>query len=64
MAWILLVSVAALLLIWLLLALYTIDDLLKPERAVRGGNRYLWAAVIILGSFLGLALYWGYGREG
>ena len=41
--------------------IYCLDDL-KRRRIVTGGNKPFWAAVIILGSFLGQFIYLLYGR--
>jgi hypothetical protein len=40
-----------------------IRDLLKEERRVRGGNKALWALVILFISLLGPILYFVIGRE-
>jgi hypothetical protein len=42
------------------LALY---DLTRPERQVRGGNKVLWALVILLFQLLGPLVYFLVGRE-
>ena len=42
---------------------YCLDDL-NRRRIVAGGNKQMWAAVIILGGPLGQAAYWLYGRGG
>jgi hypothetical protein len=51
------------LLIDLAAALYFIQDLYKPERRVRGGDKQFWMVVILLGSIVGMAAYVLYGRE-
>ena len=38
-------------------------DLTRPERRVRGGDRRVWAVVIILGNLLGSLAYFLYGRR-
>ena len=40
-----------------------IRDLLKDERHVRGGNKALWALVIVFISLLGPIVYFAVGRE-
>ena len=40
-----------------------IRDLLKDERHVRGGNKAVWALVILVFSLLGPILYFVIGRE-
>lgn len=38
-------------------------DLSRPERRVKGGNKLLWAAVIVLGQLLGPLVYFLVGRD-
>ena len=40
-----------------------IRDLLKDERHVRGGNKALWALVILFLSLIGPIVYFAVGRE-
>ena len=40
-----------------------IRDLLKDERHVRGGNKAIWALVILFVSLLGPIFYFAIGRE-
>ncbi len=40
-----------------------IRDLLKDERHVRGGNKAVWALVIVFISLLGPIVYFAIGRE-
>ena len=40
-----------------------IRDLLRTDRRVRGGNKAVWALVILLVSLLGPILYFVVGRE-
>jgi hypothetical protein len=37
-------------------------DLLREERRVRGGNKGLWAVVIVFGQLLGPLAYLAFGR--
>ncbi len=38
-------------------------DLYRPERRVSGGDKTIWALIILFGSVLGWAAYLFYGRE-
>ena len=40
-----------------------IRDLLRADRRVRGGNKAVWALVILVFSLLGPILYFVVGRE-
>ena len=40
-----------------------LHDLTRPERRVRGGNKPIWAVVIVLGQLLGPLVYFLVGRE-
>ncbi len=40
-----------------------IRDLLRTDRRVRGGNKAVWALVILVFSLLGPILYFMIGRE-
>ncbi len=51
-----------LIVIQLLLMALALRDLLRPERRVRGGNKGVWAMVIIFGELLGPLLYLAAGR--
>jgi hypothetical protein len=42
---------------------YGLIDLLRPDRRVLGGNKTIWAAVIIFGNLIGTLLYFAMGRE-
>ena len=57
------IDILALLVGWYGLAAYALSDLLEPDRRVRRGDKNAWALVIILGSFVGLVLYFAFGRE-
>jgi hypothetical protein len=59
----LLIVPVAFLLIWFGLDLYALNDLLQPGRRVRGYDKNVWALVIVLGSFAGVAIYYAMGRE-
>jgi hypothetical protein len=52
-----------LLLIDLGMVVYSIVDLFKPERRVRGGNKIVWLLIILLISTLGWVAYLLAGRE-
>ena len=47
----------------LALILLAIRDLLRADRRVRGGNKAVWALVILVFSLLGPILYFMIGRE-
>ena len=49
--------------IQLILILVALRDLLRPERQVKGGNKWLWALIIVFGELLGPLLYFALGRE-
>ena len=38
-------------------------DLTRPERRVKGGNKWVWAFVIVLGELIGPLVYFFLGRE-
>lgn len=50
------------LLIDIAIVVYCLEDLLKPERRVSGGNKGLWA-IIILFTGIGWIAYLLFGRE-
>jgi hypothetical protein len=45
------------------LLVYALYDLSRPERKVRGGNKWIWLAVILLISTAGPLAYLLVGRE-
>ena len=47
----------------LALILLAIRDLLRTDRRVRGGNKAVWALVILFISLLGPIVYFAIGRE-
>lgn len=49
--------------IQLTLMVIALRDLVQPDRRVKGGDKRIWAAVIILGQLLGPLLYLVVGRE-
>jgi hypothetical protein len=55
-----LIPLIALQVILLVAGLY---DLSRPERRVKGGNKLVWAAVIVFGQLLGPLVYFFLGRE-
>lgn len=58
-----LLTAAILIVIDLRVAMYFLDDLYKPDRRVAGGNKDVWAAIIVLGSIVGMMAYLLVGRE-
>lgn len=59
----LLLALLPLVLIDLGMVVYSIVDLYRPERRVRGGNKTVWLIVILLVSTLGWLAYLLAGRE-
>lgn len=44
------------------IVMYCLDDLLKPERQVAGGNKAVWAIILIF-SGIGWIAYLAFGRQ-
>ncbi|HEV2459861.1 MAG TPA: PLDc N-terminal domain-containing protein [Ktedonobacterales bacterium] len=59
----LLLALAPLVLIDLGMVVFSIVDLYKPDRRVRGGNKLVWLLVILLVSTIGWVAYLLAGRE-
>ena len=51
------------LVLYVRLVIYFLEDLYQPERRVSGGNKDLWALIIVLGSVVGIMAYLLIGRE-
>lgn len=51
-----------LVLIQLALIVIALRDLVRPERRVRGGDKRIWAVVIVLGELVGPLIYLTLGR--
>jgi Phospholipase_D-nuclease N-terminal len=60
---VLIAVLAPLVLIDLAMVIYSIVDLYKPDRKVRGGNKLIWLLVILFVSSLGWIVYLLAGRE-
>lgn len=45
------------------LAILALRDLARPERRVRGPNKLVWAAIIVIGELLGPVVYFMVGRQ-
>ena len=45
------------------LILFSLHDLLKPERRVRGDSKLMWGILIVFISMLGPILYLAVGRQ-
>ncbi len=45
------------------LLIFCLVDLFRGERKVKGGNKLVWALIIVLGGTLGQILYLLLGRE-
>ena len=52
-----------LLFIQVILIVVALRDLVRPERRVKGGNKWIWAVIIVVGELLGPLLYFALGRE-
>jgi Phospholipase_D-nuclease N-terminal len=59
----LLLLLTPIILIELVLIVFALRDLLRPERKVRGNNKLLWGIVIVFVSLLGPIIYLAAGRE-
>jgi hypothetical protein len=59
----LLLALLPLVIIDLGMVIYSIIDLYKPERRVRGGNKTIWLLIILLISTIGWLAYLLAGRE-
>lgn len=38
-------------------------DLTRPDRKVKGGNKWIWGIIIVLVNFIGPLIYFFFGRE-
>jgi Phospholipase_D-nuclease N-terminal len=38
-------------------------DLTRPDRRVKGGNKWIWGIVIVVGELAGPLVYFLFGRE-
>jgi hypothetical protein len=54
--------VIPLVLIQVVLIVIALRDLVRPERRVRGGDKRIWAVVIVLGELIGPLVYLTLGR--
>jgi Phospholipase_D-nuclease N-terminal len=52
-----------LVIVQLFLMAIALVDLFKEERRVRGGNKPIWALIIVFGELLGPLAYFFLGRE-
>jgi hypothetical protein len=59
----LLLLLIPILVIQLGLLIWGLYDLTRPERAVKGGSKVLWALVIIFINIIGPIIYFLFGRE-
>ncbi len=59
----LILLLAPVILIELVLLLLAIRDLLRPDRRVRGGNKGIWALIIVFFQIVGPILYFAAGRD-
>ncbi len=58
-----LLAIIPLALIDLAMVIYSIVDLFKPDRRVKGDNKLIWLLVILLVSTFGWLAYLLFGRE-
>ena len=54
---------APVLLIQIALLYFALRDLMNPERRVKGGNKLVWALIIVFVNFIGALVYFMIGRE-
>jgi Phospholipase_D-nuclease N-terminal len=52
-----------LILLQLVLLVFGIYDLTRPERRVKGDNKWIWALIIVIGQIPGTLIYFMLGRE-
>jgi hypothetical protein len=55
--------VLPLIILQLILIVVALWDLTRPERRVKGGNKWVWAIVIVLVNVIGPLVYLFAGRE-
>ncbi len=55
--------VIPLIVLQLILIVVALRDLVQPDRRVRGGNKGIWAVIIVVGELLGPIVYFVVGRE-
>lgn len=58
-----LIGPAIVLLAWVGLAIYCINDLYQPNRRVQGFSKDVWAIIILFIGIIGAFLYLTYGRD-
>jgi len=47
----------------LVLIIFALRDLLRPERRVRGDSKLMWGIIVVIFGFIGPVLYFLVGRE-
>ncbi|TFG66450.1 MAG: PLDc_N domain-containing protein [Thermomicrobiales bacterium] len=47
----------------LVLIVFALRDLLRPDRRVRGDNKLMWGIIIVIFGYIGPILYFVIGRE-
>jgi Phospholipase_D-nuclease N-terminal len=55
--------VAPVLVVEVILIVAALRDLMRPERQVRGGQKWVWAVAIVFLQLIGPLLYFAAGRE-
>jgi hypothetical protein len=58
-----LIGPAIVLLAWVGLAIYCINDLYRPNRRVQGFSKDVWAIIILFIGIIGAFLYLTFGRD-
>jgi hypothetical protein len=58
-----LIGPALVLLVWLGLSIYCINDLYQPSRRVLGFTKDIWALIILIIGIIGAVFYLVYGRD-
>jgi hypothetical protein len=58
-----LIGPGLILLVWVGLAIYCINDLYQPSRRVLGFTKDIWALIILFVGILGAVFYLLYGRD-
>ena len=55
--------IVPLLALQLILIAVSLWDLTRPDRRVKGGNKWVWAVVVVFGQLIGPLVYLFIGRE-
>jgi len=55
--------IVPLVLLQIVLIIFGIRDLMRPDRRVKGGSKIVWGLIIVFFNLIGPALYFLAGRE-